>query len=366
MELVVPQPAVFLDPHLLGRDGVFPALGLVNAEAFALGEIVTLKRIEPRPVHVVFPVKEASEAANLEKLLALLNPFAPLLIDGGWLAFGGEDPGELNRLTRQYPWLRLFRARQFPPPDQPEHAWGKGAVMRALLYYLARTGEVTDHRTIIQFIDADIIPSYFSPNWFLGPVGTILWFHAVEVAKVVYFRPRGGRLNAFLRSLLAILPHAGIQRLQNLIYLLSGEMAATLKFWSSVPFKTGYGVEILVLLSLALDQVQLSPGRCDLEQVAQVFVGKMDHRHAPLKSTRHHRGLDQMAGNVFQTVFETLEQAGILSWSEGRSASSQLVIPTPGAGPARHPDWLHVPIGEFTFPPLKSRPEIAAALNLAD
>ncbi len=122
-------------------------------------------------MHVVFPVKEASEAANLEKLLAILNPLAPLLIDGGWLAFGGEDPGELVQLTRQYPWLRLFRARQFPPPDQPEHAWGKGAVMRALLYYLAHSGEVTDPRTIIQFIDADIVPSYFSPNWFLGAGG---------------------------------------------------------------------------------------------------------------------------------------------------------------------------------------------------
>ncbi len=366
MGLVWPKPAVFLDPHLLGREGPFPALGLIKADALGLGDILTLKRSEPRPVHVVFPVKEAAEAANLAKLLAVLDPLAPLLIDAGWLAFGGEDPGELVKLTRQYPWLRLFRARQFPPPDQPEHAWGKGAVMRALLYYLAHSGEVTDPRTIIQFIDADIVPSYFNPNWCLGAVGTILWFKAVEAAKIVYFRPRGGRLNAFLRSLLAILPHAGIQRLQNLIYLLSGEMAATLKFWSSVPFKTGYGIEILVLLSLALDQVQLNPERCDLDQVAQVFVGKMDHRHAPLKSTRHQRGLDQMAGNVFHTVFETLEQAGILSWSERGSVPPQLVIPTPGTGPAWQPEWVQAPVGEFTFPPLKRRPEIAAALNLTD
>jgi hypothetical protein len=367
MGLVLPKPAAFLDPHLVGRDGHFPTLGLVRADAFELAEIVTLKRTEPRPVHVVFPVKEAAEAANLEKLLVKLDPLAPQLIDGGWLAFGGEeDPGELVRLTQDHPWLHLFSARQFPPPDQPEHAWGKGSVMRALLYYLIHSGEVTDSRAIIQFLDADIVPAFFSSNWLLGPVGTVFWFQMVEAAKVVYFRPRGGRLNAFLRSLVTILPHAGIQRLQNLIYLLSGEMAATLKFWSSVPFKAGYGIEILVLLSLALDQVQLSPGGCDLEQVAQVFVGKMDHRHAPLKSTRHQRGLDQMAGNVFCTVFETLEQAGVLSWSQGRSAPPQLAIPTPGAGPAWHPEWLYVPVGEFTFPPLRSHPEIVAALRRSD
>jgi hypothetical protein len=366
MGLMRPEPAEFLDPYLLGREGPFPALGLVKANAFELEDILRLKRTDPRPVYVVFPVKEASEATNLGKLLDKLEPLTPLLLDGVWIAFGGEDPGELVKLTRQHPWLRLFKARQFPPPDQPEHVWGKGAVMRALVYYLIQTGEVTDPRAVVQFIDADIVPSYFNLNWCLGPVGTILWFYGVEVAKVVYFRPRGGRLNAFLRSLLAILPHEGVQRLRKLVYLLSGEMAATMNFWSSVAFKTGYGIEILVLLSLALDQVQLHPAKHDLEQVAQVFVGKMDHRHAPLQSTRHQRGLDQMAGNVFHTVFETLEQAGILSWSGGGSALRQLSIPTPGAKPAWHPEWLQVPVGEVTLPPLKQRPEISAALKLAD
>lgn len=366
MGLVRTEPAIFLEPHRLGRAGNFPALGLVRAEAFGLEEIIALKQAEPRPVHVVFPVKEAAEAANLEKLLGILEPLAPLLIDGGWLAFGGEDPGDLVRLTRRHSWLRLFRARSWRPPDQPEQAWGKGAVMRALLYHLMQSGEVTDSRAIIQFLDADIVPGYFNPNWLLGPVGTIFWFHQVEAAKVVYFRPRGGRLNTFLRSLLAILPHLGLQRLQNLIYLLSGEMAATLNFWSSVPFKAGYGIEILLLLSLALDRAHLSPAGSDLERVAQVFVGKMDHRHAPLKTTRQQRGLDQMAGNVFQTIFETLEQAGVLAWSHSCAAPPQIALPTLGAGPGRPPEWLSVPVGEMTFPPLKSRPEILAALGRAE
>lgn len=363
MGLRRPQPAEFLDPLRLGREGLFPVLGLIKADSFTLKTIVSLKRAESHPIHVVFPVKEAAEAANLKKLLALLDPLAQPLIDRGWLAFGGDKPGELLELTRQYRWLHLFQAHRFPPPDQANEPWGKGAVMRALLYYLIHSGQATDPRTIIQFIDADIVPAYFHVNWLLGAVGTLLWFYTVEAAKVVYFRPKGGRLNTFLRSLLALLPHEGIQRLHKLIYLLSGEMAATMKFWSSVPFKTGYGIEILVLLSLALDQVQLHPERSDLEQVAQVFVGKMDHRHTPLQSTRSQQGLDQMAGNVFHTVFEVLEQAGVVSWSGNNSIRRQLIIPIPGTKPAWHPEMLHVNVGEFILPPLKELPEVAAALD---
>ena len=358
-----PQPVEFLDPLRVGREGFFPALGLIKADAFTLENILSLKRAESRSIHVVFPVKDAAEAANLKKLLVLLDPLAQPLIDRGWLAFGGDNPGELVELTRQYRWLRLFQAHLFPPPDQPNGAWGKGAVMRAWLYHLIHSGEATDPRTIIQFIDADIVPAFFHVNWLLGAVGTLLWFYAVEAAKVVYFRPEGGRLNTFLRSLLALLPHEGIQRLHKLIYLLSGEMAATLNFWSSIPFKTGYGIEILVLLSLALDQVQLRPERSDLEQVAQVFVGKMDHRHTPLQSTRSQKGLDQMAGNVFHTVFEILEQAGVVSWAGNNSILRQLLIPIPGTKPAWHPEMLQVNVGELTLPRLKELPEIAAALD---
>lgn len=358
-----PQPIEFLNPHRHDRDARFPALGLVKADAFTIENILSLKQAESVAIHVVFPVKNAAESANLEKLLALLAPLAQPLIDGGWLAFGGDDPGVLVNLTKQYHWLHLFQARQFPPPDQLQAPWGKGAVMRALLYYLIRSGEATDSRTIIQFIDADIVPSYFHVNWLLGAVGTLLWFNMVEAAKIVYFRPQGGRLNAFLRSLLALFPHEGIQRLQNLIYLLSGEMAATLKFWSSIPLKTGYGIEILVLLSLALDQVQLHPDISNLEQLAQVYIGMMDHRHTPLQSSSSQPGLDHMAANVFHTVFEILEQAGVISWASHSSIRRQLMIPIPGTKPACYPEILQFNVGELTLPPLKELPEITAALN---
>jgi hypothetical protein len=363
MGLIRPQPVEFVDPLRLDREGPFPPLGVIKADAFTFEHIFSLKRTEFHPVHLVFPVKDAAEGANLKELLARLDPLAEPLIDKGWLAFGGDDPGDLINLTWQYRWLHLFQARRFTPPDQLKEAWGKGAVMRALLYYLIHSGQATDPRTIVQFIDADIVPAYFQVNWLLGAVGSLLWFSRVEAAKIVYFRPQGGRLNTFLRSLLALFPHEGIQRLQDLIYLLSGEMAATLKFWSYIPFKTGYGIETMVLLSLALDQVRLHPERSDLEQVAQVFVGNMDHRHAPLQSTRSQQGLDQMGVNVFQTVFETLEKAGVVSLAGDKSVRRRLLIPSPGTQPDWHPEMLPVEVGEATLSPLKELPEIAAALN---
>ncbi len=360
MGLIPSRPLSFLDPYHLGQGSVCPPLGLIRADAWPVADLVALKQRQARPLHVVFPVKDSSEAANLEHLLTILQPLAGTFIDAGWLACGASDPGALALLPRQFPWLRLFVAQQAPPPDQVGCAWGKGAVMRALLHHLLDARHITDPRAIVQFLDADIRPGYFHTPWCLGPAGTLLWFTGVEAAKVVYFRPRGGRLNTFVRSLLAALPHPGLPRLQELVYLLSGEMAATMAFWSALPFKTGYGIEILILLLLALDQLQLQPGRPDLAALAQVFVGQMDHRHAPLRSDRRRAGLDQMAATVFHTLWEVLVQAGVLTWHQPTPAPGPLHLPLPAKTPSGPPQWLTVAVGEETLPPLRTLPAIAA------
>ncbi len=363
MGLASERPLTFLDPYHLGQGSPCPPLGLLGADAWRAADLVALKQHQARPVHVIFPVKDSSEAANVAKLAAILNPLVGTIIDAGWLACGASDPGDLALLPRQFPWLRVFLSRHLPPPDQTTCAWGKGAVMRAIIHYLVHSREITDPRAILQFFDADIRPAYFGAPWCLGPVGALLWFAGLEAAKVVYFRPRGGRLNTFVRSLLAALPHPGLQRLQELLYLLSGEMAATLTFWTAVPFKTGYGIEILILLALALDQLQLQPGRPDLAALAQVFVGQMDHRHAPLRSDRRRAGLDQMAATVFHTLWEVLVQAEVLTWKTP-TPTGPLHIPLPGGGTSRPVRWLSVPVGEETLPPLRTLPEIAGALAL--
>jgi hypothetical protein len=216
---------------------------------------------------------------------------------------------------------------------------------------------------VVAFIDADIRPPYFHPRWVVDPVGAVLWFHTVEAAKIVYQRPHGGRLNTMLRSLLALCPHAGVQALQKLAYLLSGEMVGTLKFWTRLPFKTGFGVETLTLLSFALDHLGLAPGTPDLEHLVQVYVGRMDHRHAPLTSTPRKRGLDQMAGTVFHTLMESLMAADLLRWQAPEITPARLVIPVPDGERGEPVAWMEVPLGDVTLPPLMTCPEVRARLS---
>lgn len=344
-------------------EAALPPLGLLPAGSLNLNELLALKQQQGVPVHVVFPVASPRESANLEQLLAKLRPLRENLVDEVWLAYGGKRPGSLTRLKESFPEIRIFTARHDLPPDQKDAPLGKGAVMRAFLYHLVVAARQTQPRTVVQFLDADIRPPYFHPGWVVDPVGAILSCRQVEAAKIVYHRPRGGRLNVMLRSLLALCPHPGVQALQKLVYLLSGEMAGTLHFWTNLPFKSGYGVEIRILLAFALNQLQLAPPTPDLEHLVQVYVGHMDHRHAPLSSSPGKKGLDQMAGQVFHTLKETLKEAGLLQCPGAAPGKPTLSIPVPAAVSSEVPTWLQVTLGDVTLPPLRSRPEVQRLLR---
>ena len=355
---MVSTPPAVIQPDRWARDAALPRLGLIPAGGLDLEEVLAFKAAEAIPVHLVFPVGNPRETDNLRGLLAILCPLQGQLLDRVWIAYGGQRLGRLQRLPSEFPGLTLFAARQHLPPDQQDAPLGKGAAMRALLYHLIVQEGLSHPRAVVEFLDADIRPPYFSPRWIVDPVGALLRFNRLEAVKVVYHRPRGGRLNTMLRSLLALCPHQGVQALQQLAYLLSGEMAGTLHFWTSLPFKSGYGVEILTLLSFALNHLGLSPDSHDLDHLVQVHVGQMDHRHAPLTSTARCRGLDQMAGQVFHTFMEVLLEENILSWKASARESPTLNIPLPVPPGKVNPDWLQVQIGDQSLPPLKTLMEV--------
>lgn len=348
-----------LAPVLLPRGAVPPPLALLPAAAFSPAVVAAAKCDYGAGIHLAFPVKDEQETANLQALLARLAPYQGALFDAVWLACGAPEPGSLRALGQYFPWVRLLPVPAHLPPDQVGQPLGKGAAMRALLAYLIRSGAVRESRAIIYFCDADLQPAYFHPGWLSGPLGSLLWYNGVAAAKVVYFRPQGGRLNAILRGLLAALPCPELRPLQRLVYLLSGEMAATLKFWAAVPFKSGYGVEIFLLAALALGLVPAAGG---LEQVVQVYVGEMDHRHSPLTTTWQQLGLDHMAAGVGAALLEALEAAGRLSWATPGPAGP-LWCPLPTTMEPFGLAWRSCPVGEATFPPLLADPEIAALLE---
>ncbi len=122
-------------------------------------------------------------------------------------------------------------------------------------------------------------------------------------------------------------------------------------------------METLTLLSFALDQLGLVPGTPDLEHLVQVYVGQMDHRHAPLTSTPRKPGLDQMAGTVFHTLMETLMAAGLLHWQAPPLQEPRLAIPVPDGAQGDPLAWMEVPLADVTLPPLASCPEVRARLS---
>ena len=363
MGSAVTAPPEIIQPYRWKRDAVLPRLGLIPAGGLDLEEILAIKAAEKIPVHLVFPVGNPRETDNLRKLLAILRPLQGKLVDRVWVTFGGQRLGGLPKLALDYPGLTIFRAQERLPLDQQEFPVGKGAAMRALLYHLIVKEGLFHPRAVVEFLDADIRPPYFSTHWIVDPVGALLRFRKLEAVKVVYHRPRGGRLNTMLRPLLALCPHPGVQALQKLVYLLSGEIAGTLHFWASLPFKSGYGVEILTLLSLALDHLSLSPGFHDLDHLVQVHVGQMDHSHAPLTSTARRRGLDQMAGHVYHTLMEVLLGERILFWGASSEESPTLNIPLPVTPGQESPNWLQVPMGDQSLPPLKTLKEVQQRLS---
>jgi hypothetical protein len=238
--------------------------------------------------------------------------------------------------------------------------------MRGLLHHLCTTQGLQDPRAVIEFIDADIREEYFSSRWVIDPVGAILWFEEIEVAKVVYHRPHGGRLNAFVTPFISVFDHPAINPLKKLLYFLSGEIAGTLNFWLSVPFKQNFGIEMKILTSLALNKVKLRSNCNDLCHVVQVFMGEMDHKHNPLRTTESVKGLDAVAKEVFHTFLEDLAAEGLVRTGNGLNFSDRMRISTvvpPVAGKERvgTPAILDMPSREKTFVPLRNLWEIQAA-----
>ena len=353
-----------IDPDKVGRKESLPPLSLLRAHSMDREKVEEIKEKENIPVIVVFPARGDEELLTLEREIQILQPLMGRIIDEIWIAFGGSEHDDVPLMANKY-GVQVFYAKWNGMNDASRGDSGKGLSMRGLIYHLCAAKGLNNPRAIIEFIDADIREGYFNPRWVIDPVGAILWFERVEVAKLVYHRPFGGRLNAFITPFISIFDHPAINPLKNLLYFLSGEIAGTLNFWLSVPFKQNFGIEMKILTSLALNKVNLCSNGSDLGHVIQVFMGEMDHKHSALRSTEKVKGLDAMAKEVFQAFLEDLSAEKLVHLGKGLNFSSRLqistVTPTAGGGEEiGTPSKLDIPSQEKTFSPLKHLPEIKA------
>jgi glucosyl-3-phosphoglycerate synthase len=156
---------------------------------------------------------------------------------------------------------------------------------------------------VVCFLDADV--DDFAPHYATGLIGPIVCEPRVAFSKAFYRRPfthdgvtvpdGGGRVNHLMaRPALAVFyPElAGVRQ------PLAGEVAARRELLARIPFTTGYGVEIAMLLD-----VWEAVG---LDGMAQVDLDEHHNAHQPLAA------LSGMAYSVLEVVARRLQRDGRL------------------------------------------------------
>jgi glucosyl-3-phosphoglycerate synthase len=173
---------------------------------------------------------------------------------------------------------------------------GKGDAMWRALSVLS--GE------LVVFLDADT--EGFSEHFATGLLGPLVCESGVQFVKAFYRRPfeqggislpeGGGRVNHLMaRPALSVLyPELGAVRQP-----LAGEVAARRDLLERVPFATGYGVEIAMLIDVWRE--------IGLDGIAQVDLEVHRNRHQSLAA------LSEMAETVLATVVGRLVSEGRLS-----------------------------------------------------
>jgi len=162
------------------------------------------------------------------------------------------------------------------------------------------------HGDILVFIDTDIFD--FDKRFINGLVGPLLFDNTIQFTKAFYKRPLflgtgrydnyGGRVTEILVRpfLSAMLPE-----LSCVIQPLAGEYAIRRTLAENLPFWSGYGVEIGMLLDIFLE--------CGLDAIAQV---DMDDRHHRNRSVIE---LSTMSFGILHVMLQKFERMGKMSVS---------------------------------------------------
>ncbi|WP_037899557.1 glucosyl-3-phosphoglycerate synthase [Streptomyces sp. NRRL S-350] len=227
---------------------------------------------------------------------------------------------------------------------------GKGEVLWRSL--LVTRGDV------VCFVDADL--REFDPAFVSGIVGPLLTDGSIQLVKAMYDRPLetesgavvpagGGRVTELVARPLLNLHWP---ELAGFVQPLGGEYAARRSLLERLPFPTGYGVE----LGLLVDALEL----VGLDALAQVDVGVRHHRH------QDGQALGRMAATIYRTALERLDRAHRLKASADlvhpyltQFARAPETVPRASAGGAPIFTPSTHPITALERPPMHTVPEYA-------
>jgi len=152
---------------------------------------------------------------------------------------------------------------------------------------------------IIAWCDSDI--KNFNARFIYGILGPLILNDNISFVKAFYRRPlridssylkgEGGRVTEILvRPLLNLF----YNELSRIFQPLAGEYAARRELLEQIPFYTGYGVEIGLLIDVYEN--------FGLEKIAQVNVIRRVHRNQPIST------LSRMSFGILQAFLEKLQQ----------------------------------------------------------
>ena len=163
-------------------------------------------------------------------------------------------------------------------------------------------GLAASHGDVVAFVDGDL--HEFSSHFVTGLLGPLLTENGVEYVKGFYHRPLagpvsvetdgGGRVTELAaRPLLNLF----FPELAGFVQPLAGEYAGRRRTLERIPFVSGYGVEIGMLIDL-VDLV-------GLDALAQVDLGERKHRHQGTEA------LGRMATQILVTAWSRMYRRGL-------------------------------------------------------
>lgn len=299
-----------------------------SAADLAVDDLAALKAAQGQTVSVVLPAR--NEAPTITGVVQACAALSGTLVDELLVVDGGSQDGTADLAAAA--GARVVQDRDLLPEHGP--TYGKGdALWRSLS---ATTGD------IVVWIDTDIRDP--RPAFVSGLVGPLLLDPDLEFVKAFYERPLqvgevrhpsgGGRVTELLaRPLLNLF----WPDLAALVQPLSGEYAGRRRLLESLPFFTGYGVELGLLVDILAAAGPRAIGQVDLENRI--------HRNQDLAS------LSRMAFGIAQVAARRLAADGRLASADLPEEYLQFVRSPGGVTPSRSV----VPIVER--PPLATLPD---------
>ena len=261
-----------------------------TASSYDLADLVSRRRAAGTTVSVVLPARNESPtvgaivAAIRRDMMTSVDLVTELVV----IDSGSTDDTAAVAAAAGARVLPAYSVR----PDLGTRP-GKGeALWKGLL---ATSGD------LVVFLDADL--QGFSSSYVVGLLAPLLLDPLVSFVKAAYDRPllaggqflaeAGGRVTELVaRPLL----NAHWPELAGIVQPLGGECAGRRPLLESLPFVTGYGVDIALLVDV-YDEVGIGG-------IAQVDLGRKTHRH------QSDEALGGMAAAIWRAALDRLDRRG--------------------------------------------------------